>query len=388
MVHVDPGPKTIREAPIIAGSSGGIGRRLVLIPLIFALFGLFALGIGDSVSAEPAAITEARSEAEALRDLIDDLEGQLGAAVEEYNYAVAMLAQTQADAEETQRLLTQAEEDLARADAQLAERLVQIYKQGELGVMDALLSADSVVELMQRVKLVQLLSDQDAQLVVEVRTYRDAKIARAAELAEQIEQQTAYAAEVETARARVEQRLAANERALAGKEAQIAQLVKEEAARQARLAELARKAAAEAARRARLQAAQRARARASTSPVSVPATVSASDVVNIALRYLGCKYVWAAAGPSSFDCSGLVMYVYAQVGVRLPHSSRMQYGCGVPVSRANLQPGDLIFFYTPIHHVAIYIGDGKMVHAAGVGKGVRVDTVWTRNYNSACRIVR
>jgi cell wall-associated NlpC family hydrolase len=81
------------------------------------------------------------------------------------------------------------------------------------------------------------------------------------------------------------------------------------------------------------------------------------------------------------------MYVYKKVGISLPHSSRMQAGYGSAVSRDSLMPGDLLFFYTPIHHVAIYIGNGKMVHAAGVGKGVRIDEVWTRSYNCARRIL-
>jgi len=348
------------------------------------------LAVADSAVAEPAAITQAKQEAAALRSLIDDVEDQLDAAIEEYNYAAAMLAQTTADAEATQALLSQAEADLQRVSAQLSERLVEIYKYGQLGVLDALLGCGSFSELVDRVDWVERLSGQDAQLLAEVRTYRDAKIARSVELAQQIEAQTTYAAEAESARVKVQERLVANEKALTGKEAQIAQLVKEEAERQARLAAAAKKAAEEAARKAQLAARAKARARAAaqSAPVSVPASASTSDVVSIALKYLGCKYMWAGSSPDGFDCSGFAMFIYKQVGVSLPHSSRMQYGCGVPVARDSLQPGDLLFFYNPIHHVAIYIGDGKMVHAAGRGKGVRVDEVPTRSYNCACRIIR
>jgi cell wall-associated NlpC family hydrolase len=106
------------------------------------------------------------------------------------------------------------------------------------------------------------------------------------------------------------------------------------------------------------------------------------------MEYLGCRYVWAGASPSGFDCSGFVMYVYNKVGVSLPHSSRMQYGCGAPVSRSDLRPGDLVFFYSPISHVGMYIGDGQMIHAAGTGKNVRISDVWTSNYYGACRIIQ
>ena len=354
-----------------------------------ALLALFGLTASDAALAEPAAITQAKQEAEALRRLIDNLEEQLDAAIEEFNFATAMLAQTKAEASKTRVLLEQAERDLAKAEAKLAARLVEVYKQGKLGLLDVLLDAGSLSEFIEHVDRFGRMSADDAELVGEVTTYRDAKKAHAAELAQQIEQQAAYAAEVESAKTGVQQRLAANAKALAGKEAQIAQLVKEEAARQAALAAAAKKAAEEAARKARLAAQAKARAKAATGmQVAVPATASPSAVVNIALQYLGCRYVWAGASPDGFDCSGFVMYVYRQVGVSLPHSSRLQAGCGVPVARSDLQPGDLVFFYTPIHHAAIYIGDGKMVHAAGPGKGVRVDEVWTRNYNCACRIIR
>ena len=85
------------------------------------------------------------------------------------------------------------------------------------------------------------------------------------------------------------------------------------------------------------------------------------------MQYLGVRYVWAGDDPSGFDCSGLVMYVYAKLGVDLPHSSRMQYDCGTHVSRSQLEPGDLVFFGSPIHHVGMYVGDGNMINAPYTG---------------------
>src|SRR5205085_409751 len=85
-------------------------------------------------------------------------------------------------------------------------------------------------------------------------------------------------------------------------------------------------------------------------------------VVGVAMRYLGVPYVWGGSTPRGFDCSGLVMYVFAQVGVSLPHSSYAQYGMGTPVSMGELQPGDLVFF-AGASHVGIYIGGGQFIHA-------------------------
>jgi cell wall-associated NlpC family hydrolase len=89
---------------------------------------------------------------------------------------------------------------------------------------------------------------------------------------------------------------------------------------------------------------------------------------------LGKPYVWGAGGPSSFDCSGLVSYVYAQVGVSLPHNAAAQYGYGTPVSYGDLQAGDLVFF-SGLGHVGIYIGGGQFIHAPHTGDVVKISSL-------------
>jgi cell wall-associated NlpC family hydrolase len=108
--------------------------------------------------------------------------------------------------------------------------------------------------------------------------------------------------------------------------------------------------------------------------------------VEWAHRELGKPYVWAATGPDSFDCSGLTMYVYAKAGIYLPHSSGAQYGYGTHVSRGALAPGDLVFFGSPIHHVAIYIGGGEMIEAPHTGADVQVSSVDRPDYVGATRL--
>jgi cell wall-associated NlpC family hydrolase len=101
-----------------------------------------------------------------------------------------------------------------------------------------------------------------------------------------------------------------------------------------------------------------------------------SGRAGVALRYafkqIGDNYVWGAAGPIRWDCSGLTMRSYEQAGVRLPHSSRAQFGYGRSIARSNLLPGDLVFFGSPISHVGIYVGKGKMVHAPRPGAKVQI----------------
>jgi cell wall-associated NlpC family hydrolase len=121
------------------------------------------------------------------------------------------------------------------------------------------------------------------------------------------------------------------------------------------------------------------RAERTAEPVATGPVVASSEAAQIAvdtaLAQRGKPYLWAAAGPGSFDCSGLVQYAYAAAGVQVPHSSRMQAGMGQPVSRDQLQPGDLVAFYSPISHIGIYIGNDQMVHAPSSGDVVKVSPI-------------
>jgi cell wall-associated NlpC family hydrolase len=99
------------------------------------------------------------------------------------------------------------------------------------------------------------------------------------------------------------------------------------------------------------------------------------------MTYRGAPYRWGGAGPSGFDCSGLVQYVYAQIGVWLPRSAAMQYQYGTPISRDSLEPGDLVFF-DRLRHAGIYIGQGRFIHSRQTGRRVGVATLdedWYRS---------
>ena len=139
-------------------------------------------------------------------------------------------------------------------------------------------------------------------------------------------------------------------------------------------------------------AAPAAAAPAAATPAAAPAPVAggsaaARTAVETAVAQVGDPYVWAAAGPNAFDCSGLTQFAYAAAGIDLPHSSRMQSQMGTPVSRAALQAGDLLFFYSPVSHVGMYVGNGQMVHASTSGVPVKVAPIDSMgSFTSARRI--
>ena len=113
-------------------------------------------------------------------------------------------------------------------------------------------------------------------------------------------------------------------------------------------------------------------------PPDQPASRNAT-AARLATRYLGAPYVWAGASPIGFDCSGLVMYAFGQVGVAVPHNAAQQFRLGVPVARDRLVPGDVVFF-NQLRHNGIYLGDGRFVHATKPGgvKIARLDDEWFR----------
>ncbi len=108
--------------------------------------------------------------------------------------------------------------------------------------------------------------------------------------------------------------------------------------------------------------------------------------VAYAKAQVGKSYVWGAAGPSSFDCSGLTMAAWQQAGVSLPHNSGAQYAAGNKISESELKPGDLVFYYSPISHVGIYIGDGQVVNALNPGSGVQISGLHDMPYSGAVRV--
>jgi len=119
---------------------------------------------------------------------------------------------------------------------------------------------------------------------------------------------------------------------------------------------------------------------------SAPKQTAAKKAVAAALSKVGSRYVYAQSGPSAFDCSGLTSYAYRQAGITLSRSSRAQLSEGQKVSKSNLQPGDLVFFYSPVSHVGLYVGDGKIVHAANPRSGVNTTSLNSMPFAGAVRV--
>lgn len=350
----------------------------------------------SSAAADPVAVANAKAEAEKLRAQVQQLDDRLESAREDYQYAQIQLTDIEGAITANQERLDRSERDLKVAYERLNNRVVNIYQNGRVGLLDALLGAESFNDFVNRIHLLTMVGEEDSHVLEQVQTYRDEVSARRVKLAADQARQKELVAETAAASAEVEKKLVERKKLLAGKEQQVAQLEREEEARQRKLAEQAAEAARVAAERARQQAVSTKQSTATktatktktaTPSRNVPASALGNPVVAVAMQYVGVPYVWGGASPSGFDCSGLVQYAFAQLGVSLPHSSRALFDVGVAVSREDLRPGDLVFFGSPIHHVGIYVGSGNMVHAPYTGANVRINSISRSNYTGARRIL-
>jgi cell wall-associated NlpC family hydrolase len=316
-----------------------------------------AVAAGITVVLSPSVASAAPTTAEQARQAVTATGQELSALDEQVHQATATAQQQQAAADAAAGAAAQAQAQLAALEPQLRAIAQTGYVGTTRGRLAAFLTSGSADDLIQQMNtLDQLASHADAVVT------RAAAARTAAEQAQQAA--TEAAATAATAEADLAARKKELQAELAGYEADFARL---SAPDQVRVQNV-------------LSGPD-----VTASPAPAP-TAAAGSAVQTALAQLGDAYVAGASGADAFDCSGLTMYAYAAAGVTLPHSSRAQAGLGVPVSRADLQPGDLVFFYTPISHVGMYIGNGQMVHASVPGKPVAVTSVDKGGYVSARRV--
>ena len=324
---------------------------------------------------------------------VHQLDSSLERAVEAYNYATTKLNKVRADLKANHAELRVAKHSLRNAQAALSARLVSLYTAGsQQDSLEVLIGATSLDDLVNRFDTVNRISAQDAQVLGQVVRFNDQVKAREARLKRAKAEAADLVRERAAARSSIESQLSARRSLLSSIQGQIAQLKAQEAARQAELRrQLAQRVAAQQSAPAPALAAAAAPVASSSpspAPVGPAPPPSHSSVVAIAQRYLGVPYRWGGASPAGFDCSGLVMYVFAQVGVSLPHSSYAQYGAGSPVSRDQLQPGDLVFF-DGLGHVGIYVGGNSFIHAPHSGDVVKISSMtgwYASTYVGARRI--
>jgi cell wall-associated NlpC family hydrolase len=278
---------------------------------------------------------------------------ELEAVTEKFNEARATLDTQRAAAQAAAAQLQQATAALASAQQQVRGIARSAWTGEGLSSFQALMTSDSATDFVDRMSTLQLVAGHQNGIV---QAAAGANVAAA---------QAQAAAEDAAATAK------ATYDTVAAQQADLKKQVADYQAVYDRLSAAEKQAASAVPQRA---------SRSDRQPVAASGPVVASShaaqiAVDTALAQRGKPYVWAADGPGSFDCSGLTAYAYGAAGISLAHSSALQSRTGQAVSRADLQPGDLVFFYSPVSHVGIYIGNGQMVHAPTSGDVVKIANV-------------
>jgi cell wall-associated NlpC family hydrolase len=324
------------------------GRRRVSAAITAVLL---AVAIG-SVPSSPA---QAEPTIDEVQTRVDDLYHQAEQASERYNDAKVELEELRKDLNSLQADQDRQDARLTTVREQVQDSIVSQYQGTTLSAVGQAVVSEDPARFLSQLTTIAAYNDIQSQLFADYTTELKALDIRRAATASRRDQMAALGKRLAKEKETIDAKAAEAEE-------QLGQLKEEE--------------------REELLASRSGDVRL---PSDVPASGRSAAAVQYALAQVGDSYVWGAAGPSAFDCSGLTMMAWAQAGVGLPHSSRMQFESGAPVSSSALQPGDLVFYYSPISHVAIYIGNGLIVDAANPGAGVRVAGVFSMPYSGAVR---
>jgi cell wall-associated NlpC family hydrolase len=295
-----------------------------------------------------------------LTRMVADAGHQLEVISEQVNQARIQADQQHASADQADKAAAEAQSRVDGMTSQVKQIARSAYTTGDVSRLNAMLTSRSAKDFVAQMGTLDAIAGHQSSVLSQV---------------------TATAKAAEKARIRADQAAADATKTLADVSAKQSQL-------SAQIADYKKQYAALTApqQQAVTVAAAGRAVTAPAAPVAAPGQ-GAQAAVNTALAQVGKPYVYGASGPNAFDCSGLTMYAWAAAGRALPHNAAAQMGMGTPVSRDQLQPGDLVFFYSPVSHVGMYIGNGQMVHASTEGVPVQVVNLGSMpNYTGATRI--
>jgi cell wall-associated NlpC family hydrolase len=334
--------------------------------------------------ADPSAVREQRAEVARIQSQLEAIDREAEQASEAYNGARWRLGEAEDRIARNTRLIATSTANLASARRVLADRLRSIYATPPPSVVQVVLDSGSITGAVDSVELVQRIGDKDGAIVAGIKQdlgrLKEARVELVADR-RTAEQQVAAA---ERHRDQVVGLLRRRQAVLDSAQGRLRTLMRQEEARQRAEAEAQRQRALALQRAAAASApaagggAPTTYAPVQTGTPAAPGGSRNAQAVSIALRYLGVPYVWGGASPSGFDCSGLASYVYAQLGVSVPHYTGAIWAKFPRVAPGDLQPGDMVFFHADLGHMGIYMGNGQFVHAPRTGDVVKISSLADR----------
>jgi len=345
--------------------------------------------------ADASKISDTRAQVRAIEQQLNAMDIRLEASIQAYDGAQQHLTDVRHQIQQNTIKLRVAEHNLKVSRAQLAVFMVNAYKGTDVNDDPAayVLGAGSFTDLITRVEDVQRIGASEHALLKQVTTAEHEIATRQAQLKSDERDAARLVAQKRQQKAAIEAGLRQRRALLSSTKGELGHLLHE---RQVHQQQAAAAAAAALAQQQQQQQAQQAPAPSSGGGTGSsgsssgggggynppPAGTLGQQAAAIAQQYLGVPYVWGGASPSGFDCSGLVVYVYGRLGVSLPHYTVSLWNSGAHVSRDQLAPGDLVFFYS-FDHVGIYLGGGLFIHAPHTGTVVQISSLNSSWYSSA-----
>jgi peptidoglycan DL-endopeptidase CwlO len=349
-------------------------KRTIRMLVALVLTGALAV---SGLSASHAA--PSREELNAAKERLLELERDFELVVERYNLVNERLTQIQQKIALVSDEVSTIEKRMAAKEDAAVAVAVTLYKNGQAGALETVLSAETISEMESRLTYLNESEKAQAELFEGLAADRTELNGKIAELEDAQAKATAARTQLADLREEIEAKVADQEDEITRLNRAIERAEARERARERAAAQAAAAAAAA------TQQAPPAPPSDTSIPKVTATNANAQTAVDAALSQVGKPYQWGGAGPNSYDCSGLTMWAWAQAGVSLPHNSGQQYGVTTRVAQGDLQPGDLLFFGSPIHHVGMYVGGGRMVEAPYTGATVRVVSMSRSDYVGAGR---
>nr|WP_269205670.1 C40 family peptidase [Clostridium botulinum] len=353
----------------------------------------------------------AQNKIQQLESKIETFDNQIEGLMREIQENKSKISSLQNDINKSQKEIVKAKKDIKEEQELYNQRMRTMYMNGVGGYLEVILGAENLGDLFQKVEAVKKLSDLDKKIVKQLRNKQENLQAKQDKLkteqnnvvnlnkaqqekVSKLEQDKKAQRDV-MVQAQKESQLYAGK--LQSDQSQISDTMKliEQMKKQAEAARVAnttvnnsKSNVSTSGSKTSSSSSSRPASRPSRGNAGSSSSCSGNAVVAYASSFQGAPYLWGATGPNSFDCSGFTSYVYAHFGVGIPRTSGAQSGFGTSVSRDSLQPGDLVFFGSPVHHVGIYVGNGCYIHAPKTGDVVKISSLSGRSDYSGARRVR
>ncbi|MHB1740381.1 MAG: C40 family peptidase [Actinomycetes bacterium] len=352
-----------------------------------ALVALCAVATGATLVAPTGAWAAPSLTIAQVQSQINALYHKAEVSTQAYDGAQIQLSQARQSLAAVQAKVAVQEKIASSAQQAVGAIAAAAYMSGGIDPTVQLLLSSNPGNILNQASALDMVSQQQGKVMTTAKAASQQLAQDRLAVAQQVAQIDAATAEISAQKKQVLAALAQAQHVLESlKAAQRAALLAAQAAASARAA-----AAAQASRAAF-------RSAPAAAPASSPATYdtpaappggsgnASAIALRVAYAQLGKPYVWGASGPGAFDCSGLTMYAFAAAGIYLPHFAASQAGYGRPVAYNNLRPGDLVFFYSPISHVGIYVGNGMMISALNPGSGVTISPMSWMPFAGAVRL--